>query len=352
MEFTLQAMSIFTHIVRMGSFTAAAKLLGISAGTASRSVRKLENHLGVTLLQRSTRCVRVTAEGAQYFEHCKRVLGEMEEIKAHLGGMREVARGRLSVDIDQEIAHTALPLIPEFRLAFPEVELRVDIGGDPAGLIEHAVDCSIVIGPLSDSSLRGRCIGDFNAVTVASPGYLSRRGVPHNLSDLECHDLIHYSPRRFGPARDFRYCVDGAEMSLKIPERISVNDVRSAIRYASEDVGIAQVCSRTVADDIAAGRLVSLFAEHRPAPLQIFALYVDQRHIPRSVRVFIDWLESQLHRQDAEMLAPLRPAVGESAALARYWGANGSRGQQANVPQSLSGHGASLSNLRNRKFVI
>lgn len=326
MEITLQAMSIFTYIVRVGSFTAAAKLLGISAGTASRLVRNLENHLGVTLLQRSTRCVRLTTEGAQYFEHCERVLGEIEEVKAHLAGARDVARGRLSVDIDQEIAHTVLPLIPEFRLTFPEVELRLEIGGDPGGLVEHGIDCAIAVGPLPDSSLRGRRIGDFNAVTVASPAYLSRRGVPHELGDLDRHDIIHYPPRRFGPVRDFRYCVDGGEVSLKFPERISVSDARSAVQYAVEGIGIAQVCGRMVVNEIANGRLVSLLAENRPTSLQIFALYVDQRYIPRSIRAFIDWLEIQLRWRNANVIAPSMMEIGKSRALPSCWGTDASRG--------------------------
>lgn len=298
MDRTLHAMSVFSHVARVGSFTGAAEALGISAASVSTLVRQLEEHLGVTLLQRSTRFVRTTAEGEQYQEHCLQILGEIEDMKQQLSGAGKVARGRLCVDLDPEVAHSVLPLLPSFRASYPDVGLRVEVGGDAEGLIANGVDCAVVVGPLADSSLRSRRVGYFEAVTVASPAYLASRGTPADPDDLQGHDVIHYTPRRFGPARQFRYTVEGMETRLKIAERISVNDARAAARYAAEGLGITQVSRRLVDEELANGTLVSLLDEFNPTPLAISVLYPDRRQVPMSIRAFIDWIQVQL--RDAE----------------------------------------------------
>ncbi|MBU9272354.1 LysR family transcriptional regulator [Burkholderia gladioli] len=322
MDRTLQAMSVFAHIARVGSFTAAAELLGISAGSASTLVRQLEGHLGVMLLHRSTRCIRLTAEGTQYFEHCERILGEIDEMKDRLGGGGKIAKGRLAVDVDQEVAHTLLPLVPGFRAEFPDVDLRVDVGGEQDGLIANGVDCAVVVGQLADSSLRSRRVGDFHAVTVASPAYLARRGTPHGLDELHAHDVIHYTPRRFGPPREFCFGVGADEVRVKLAERICVNDARAALRYAAEGVGIAQVCRRMAAEELAAGRLVGVLEEYGPAPLPISVLYTDRRHVPMSIRAFIDWIQLQLDRGQAEPVAALSRHAIEARETSASWIAN------------------------------
>ncbi|MBN3827533.1 LysR family transcriptional regulator [Burkholderia sp. Ac-20384] len=324
MDRILQAMAIFAHIARVGSFTAAAEIVGTSAGSASTLVRQLEAHLGATLVQRSTRCIRLTEEGIQYFEHCERILGEIDEMKEQLRGAGRVARGQLTVDVDQEVAHAILPFVPEFRTAFPEVAMRVNVGGDPESLIANGVDCAVVVGQLADSSFRSRRVGGFHALTVASPAYLARRGVPRDPDALRDHEIIHYTPRRFGPTREFRYTVGGEEVRMKLPERISVNDAGSAIRYAVDAVGIVQVCKRMVAGDIAAGRLVSILEENSPPPQPISVLYSDRKHIPMSVRAFLDWIQAQLQRQGPDdSRSRMRPLV-ESFEVPSRWAANAS----------------------------
>ncbi|WP_083245268.1 LysR family transcriptional regulator [Paraburkholderia nodosa] len=322
MDRTLHAMSVFSHVARTGSFTAAAETLGISAASASTLIRQLEGHLGVTLLQRSTRCVRTTTEGDEYQEHCERILGEIEEMAQYLNGAGKVARGRLSVDVDQEVADSILPLMPTFRSAYPEVGLRVDVGGEAEGLIANGVDCAVVVGNLSDSSLRSRRVGEFRAITVASPAYLATVSFPARPEDLEHLEVIHYSPRRFGPAREFRYSLDGAETKIRLSEKISVADARSAVRYAVEGFGIAQVCERMVAEDLAAGRLVSILDDYAPSPLPISVLYADRRQVPMSIRAFIDWIQGKLQqRPEAEVrVASVVDAPGMGKP---YWSAEG-----------------------------
>ncbi|KWZ31704.1 LysR family transcriptional regulator [Burkholderia anthina] len=334
MDRTLHAMSVFSHVARLGSFTAAAEMLGISAASASTLVRRLEEHLGVTLLQRSTRCVRLTTEGEQYQEHCQRILGEIEHMQQQLSGAGKIARGRLAVDLDQEVAHSVLPLVPAFHASYPEVGLRVDVGGDADGLIANGVDCAVVVGQLADSSLRSRRVGNFHVVTVASPDYLRVRGTPADPDSLHCHDVIHYTPRRFGPAREFRYTVDGAETRLKLAERISVNDARSAVRYAVEGVGIAQVSERMVTEELAKGRLVTVLDEYGPPPLPISVLYPDRRQVPMSIRAFIDWIQAQLRDLETASFDGT-PAINGGRDAAPYWMAGSGRHDSRFMPKGL-----------------
>lgn len=340
MDRTLHAMSVFSHVARAGSFTAAAETLGISPASASTLVRQLEDHLGVTLLQRSTRFVRPTTEGEQYQQHCVRILGEIEDMEQELSGAGKVARGRLCVDVDPEVAYSMLPLVPDFRAAYPEVGLRVEVGGDADGLIANGVHCAVVVGPLADSSLRSRRVGDYHAVTVASPDYIAARGLPAHPEELHRHDVIHFSPRRFGPPREFRYTIDDAETRLKLAERISVNDARSAVRYAVEGVGIAQVSRRMVEKELATGRLVSVLDDSSPATLPISVLYADRRQVPMSIRAFIDWIQKQLRGSDlvtntgAGASAPLRQ-------VAPYWESVGYRNTLPHMPAGMQ-HAAAV----------
>jgi LysR family transcriptional regulator, regulator for bpeEF and oprC len=294
MDRVLHAMSVFTHVVRLGSFTAAADALGVTAASTSTLVRQLEARLNVTLLQRSTRSMRLTTEGDQYYEHCLRILGEIADMEHSLGDAGKIARGKLSVDVDQEVAPLLLPLVAEFRVRYPEVDLQIGIGGDSDGLIGNGVDCAIVVGNLSDSSLRSRRIGTYHSITVASPRYLRKMGVPHNIDALRNHDFIHFIPKRFGMARHPRFSTEHNEITLRIPERISVNDASAVINYATSGLGLAQVCRSMSASEVRCGGLVEVLQDFRPRPLPIAVLYSDRRHMPMSVRAFIDWVSSKL----------------------------------------------------------
>jgi LysR family transcriptional regulator, regulator for bpeEF and oprC len=294
MDRVLHAMSVFTHVARMGSFTAAADALGVTAASTSTVVRQLEARLSVTLLQRSTRSMRLTTEGTQYYEHCLRVLGEIEDMEQHLKGSGEIARGLISIDVAQDVAHIILPLIVDFRTEYPNVDLRIGVEGDPQGLIDKGIDCAVVVGHLADSSLRSRKIADYRIATVASPKYLRSHGVPNSVEDLRSHTVIHYSPRPLGSVRHLRFSLDGDDIQMKLQERICVSDVQTVVNYAVNGIGIAQVCKTMVAPYLRDGRVVEVLNEFCPVPLPVAVLYSDRRHMPKSVRAFIDWLILQL----------------------------------------------------------
>lgn len=304
MDRVLHAMAVFTRVAQMGSFTAAADVLGITAASVSTLMGQLEARLKVTLIQRSTRSMRLTSEGVQYLEHCNRVLGDIEDMERLLNGAGDFPRGRLAVDINQEVAQIILPSILAFRARYPEVDLRIGIGGDYEGLIGNAVDCAIVVGNLADSSLRCRQLGSLQAVTVASPDYLERRGVPRSIDALRNHDVVHYTSRRFGTPRPLRFASDGNETSLKVPESVCVNDAETVMRYVVAGGGIAQVSESAAARYLGSGQLVEVLAGNRPAAPPVSVLFANRRHMLMSVRVFIDWVDLQLRQSLYHREAP------------------------------------------------
>jgi LysR family transcriptional regulator for bpeEF and oprC len=191
----------------------------------------------------------------------------------------------------------------ECHAEYSEVDLRLDIGGRPEGMIDNGVDCAIVVGKLADSSLRSRRIGSFQTLTVASLGYLARRDVSQDIEALRGHDIIHYSSRRFGPSRQPRFPVDGSEVRRKPPERICIGDAEAVIRYSARGFGIAQVCRDMSASRRRVGSLIEILYEHRSRPLPVTARYSDHRHTPMSVRTFIDWVSAR--RQGVGVVHPL-----------------------------------------------
>ncbi|RKT10315.1 LysR family transcriptional regulator [Paraburkholderia sp. RAU2J] len=293
MDRVLHAMSVFTHVVRRGSFTAAAGSLGITAASASTLVRQLEARLDVMLLQRSTRSMSLTAEGSQYYKHCVAILSEMREMEEHLSGASRLVRGRLSVEVDQEAGSVLLPTLVEFRSLHTQLDLRIEVGGEGERLIDQGIDCAIVIGHLRDSSLQCKRVGSYQAVTVASPAYLRKNGVPRQVANLHDHEFVHYAPRRSGGARHPRFNGEAGTQTLRLAERTVVGDVHTVVNYATRGLGLAQVGLPLVSRLIEAGELVELLAYARPAALPIVAIYPQRRHVPMSLRAFIEWATSR-----------------------------------------------------------
>ncbi|MEX3894036.1 LysR family transcriptional regulator [Paraburkholderia sp. BR10954] len=295
MDRFLHAMSVFVHVARLGSFTSAAEALDIATGSASTTVRQLESYLNVALLHRSTRAMRLTTEGAQYYEHCIRVLAEIDDMTNALRSTRHVAQGSLCVDIDQEVACVLLPKISEFSAAYPDVELKIAVAGEPDGLISNGIDCAIVVGNLSDSSFKCRHLGVMRTVTVASPTYLAKHSIPSSPEALKDHVIVHYSPRRFGNPRHLRFAGDsGGDVTVKTPERLCLNDAAAVLQCVLSGAGLAQLCESIALPHLRSGLLDEVLVHRRPMASPISCLYANQRHVSMAQYAFMDWVAASL----------------------------------------------------------
>ncbi|WP_234745867.1 LysR family transcriptional regulator, partial [Burkholderia sp. WTPI3] len=192
MDNPIRAMRIFTRIVEMNSFTRAAHALGISRATATRTVQELEAALGMPLLVRTTRALRTTPEGDAYYQRCRRITADVDELEASLRNAARHPSGPLRVELPGSVAGAiVLPALGTFHARHPELVLLLGVSGRAADLIGDAVDCGIRLGALPDSSLVARPLGALERVTCASPAYLERRGVPHSLYALAGHRPAH-----------------------------------------------------------------------------------------------------------------------------------------------------------------
>ena len=189
----LQSMQIFARVVEMHSFSRAAESLSLPPSRVTRVVKELEAFLGVRLLQRTTRHISLTPDGTLYYDHCRRLLAEIEVVEASFPGSAGRPRGRLRVDMTLSLARLVVfPAIKDFQARFPDVELTLSVSDRTVELVQEGIDCVIRAGTPEDSpTLVAKRIGAFDWVTCASPEYLAQHGVPKSLKDLDNLSLIH-----------------------------------------------------------------------------------------------------------------------------------------------------------------
>jgi len=286
-----QAMQVFTRVVDANSFSRAADMLGLPRATVTTIIQNLEALLGVRLLNRTTRRLSLTPDGAAYYEHCARILGEVEETEA---SFREVARGpkgRLRVDVPSPIGRLVLiPRLCEFRARYPEVELVIGMGDRMVDLVREAVDCVIRVGELQDSTLVARRIGAIQLVSCATPDYLERHGVPRRIEDLAQHEAVQYFSPRTGRNFDWDFVVDGQALPVEMRGSVSVNDMDAYIACALQGFGMIQAARFTVLPLLESGALVEVLPDLVPAPMPISVAYLQNRHLSPKVRAFVDWV--------------------------------------------------------------
>ena len=288
----LMAMRAFVRVVEAGGFTRAADSLDMPVATVSKQVQELETHLGVRLLQRTTRRVTVTPEGQDYYAKCTRLLRDLEDIDASFSLARGKPRGHLRVDMGGSTARDVLvPLLPEFMERYPDIRVDLGVSDRSVDLIGDNVDCVIRGGPLDSSSLVARRLGDATLITCATPHYLKQYGTPAYPEELRNgHRLVSYVSSQNGRAVPFRFERDGKRTELKIEHRVGVNESNAHLAACLAGLGIVQTFAYAAESALRAGELVEILALWRPAPYPFHVVYPHTRHLTQRVRVFIDWV--------------------------------------------------------------
>jgi len=283
---SLDDLAIFEAVVRLGSFTAAASELQLAKSTVSTRVSRLEESLGVRLLQRSTRSVRPTEEGARFRVHCARVVAEARAAVDSLHGVADEPVGTLRVTCPRLFAYAFLqPVVAEYLRRHPRADVQLHLAERPADLIADGFDLALRIGVPEDSSLVVRRLGAAPMVFVASPAYLAGR--TPTVDTLDAHDVIGVS--RGGPVA--WPVADGDEIRVvPLRPRLQVNSLVVARDAALGGLGVAFLPRFQVRDDLASGGLVEVLAGSAPAPMPVCALYPSRRLLSPRVRVFLDLL--------------------------------------------------------------
>lgn len=288
----LQAIRAFARVVEAGNFTRAADSLEMPNATLSKLVQELEAHLGVRLLQRTTRRVTVTPEGRDYYDKTARILRDLEDIDTSFNSVRSHPRGQLRIDVGGSTARDVLiPALPEFLARYPDIRIDLGVSDRTVDLISDNVDCVIRGGPLDNSSLIARHIGAATLLTCATPAYLKAFGTPAYPDELKNgHRLVSYLSPQTGRAFPLRFERDGEKCEIKVDHRIGVNESNAHLAAGLAGLGIIQTFSYALESALKSGALVEILRPWRPAPYPFHVVYPQNRHVTHRLRVFIDWL--------------------------------------------------------------
>lgn len=286
-------LAFFALLARRESFTATARELGVSTSAVSRRLARLEDRLGVRLLNRTTRRVSLTGEGDAYLLAATRILAEIEAIEEEIAASRKSPRGlmRINGTFGFGRAHLA-PAISEFVSAYPELEVQLHLTDAPLNLVEEGFDLGVRFGSPPTSRLVRRRLLRNRRMLCACPAYLERRGVPERLADLRNHNCIilrqehdSYETWRFGGEED--------SMSMKVRGDLSTNDGEIALGWVLDGHGIMLRSEWDIARHVRDGRLNIVLPQHMQ-PAHIFAVYPERHNLSAKVRLFIDFLSRRL----------------------------------------------------------
>jgi LysR family transcriptional regulator, regulator for bpeEF and oprC len=294
----LQAMQVFVRVVETGGFTRAADVMSMPKATVTTLVQNLETHLGAKLLNRTTRRVSVTPDGAAYYERCVRILTDIEETEGALSRARSTPRGRLRVDVSGGFGRRFLvPALSEFFERYPEIQLELGCSDRPVDLIEEGVDCVVRGGEQPDSTLIARKLGMIEFVSCATPGYLERHGVPLHPNDLAQHRLINYFSAKTGRMYKREFSRNGERVVLDLRGYVAFNDAEAMFQAGVAGLGIVQASELMACDALRRGAMAQILADWRIDPLPVYLMYPQNRHLSTKVRAFAEWVAEVYERR-------------------------------------------------------
>lgn len=285
------AMEVFVQVVDTGGFTRAAENMKLPKATVSTLIQSLETSLSVKLLNRTTRHVSVTVEGAAYYERCMRILSDVRDADDAVGHTRLSPSGRLRVDAPTGLAsEVIIPALPSFFSLYPNIQLELGCSDRQVDLVEEGVDCAIRGGrQLTDSTLIARRVGTMHYATCASPAYLERHGKPTHPNDLIHHRCVNYFSARTGKVFDWYFTRDSERIQVSLSSHIALSDSYAYTAAGLAGLGIVQMADFLMAPMIKDGRFESVLDDWINEPLPIHVVYPQNRHLSAKVRVFVDW---------------------------------------------------------------
>ena len=285
------AMRVFTRIVELGGFAKAADSLQLPRASVTILIKQLEAHLGVQLLQRTTRQVSPTLDGAAYYQRCVRLLADLEETEAVFSTQRQNPRGTLSINMPSGIGRLiVIPALPSFTERYPQIELEIGLNDRPVDLIREGVDCVLRGGLALDESLVARPLALMDQLTLASPNYLERMGIPESIDDLARHQMVEYVSSASGKRYGLEFQVDGELRPVNLPRLLSVNSSDGYFAACEAGYGLIQAPHYHAKRQLAQGTLVEVLPRLAVPKMALSALYPPHRQLSQRVRVFVDWL--------------------------------------------------------------
>jgi LysR family transcriptional regulator for bpeEF and oprC len=290
----LKAMQTFVRIVEANSYTKAAETLDLPRAALTATIQKLEAYLGAQLLQRTTRTLALTNDGAAYFRQCLAILSAVEEAEAPFRAKdAQRPRGKLRVELGGAVGRRiVLPKLGEFHRAYPEVELVLNLNERLTDLVREGVDCALRVGELQDSSLIGRQIGTMHFVTCGAPSYLATHGTPHSLADLARHTAVLHFSGRTGRPFDWDFIEGGSVRKVEMTSALATNDVEGHVILGLQGLGLVQAATYLVRGHLSDGTLVQVLNDMPPTSMPVSLVYPRGRMASLKLQVFAQWLEA------------------------------------------------------------
>lgn len=287
-------MEVFTRVVELGGFSAAARALRMTPSAISKLVGRLEARLGARLFNRSTRTLQVTPEGRLFYDRSIRLLADMDEVERSVAA-GEVPSGKIRVSANVPVGRQLLlPIVPAFLEAYPRLSLEISLTDQVIDLLEQRTDVALRSGPLKSSQLIARRLGGARMIIVGSPAYLARHGVPKTPGELARHNRLGFSYAR--TAKGWPLIDGGVERTLPPSGNVQISDGDALRMLAISGVGLARLASFMVGEDIAAGRLAPVLETFNPGDIdELHAVYLGQGGLlPTRIRVFLDFLAQRI----------------------------------------------------------
>ncbi|MEW7995423.1 MAG: LysR family transcriptional regulator [Candidatus Thiodiazotropha endolucinida] len=282
---------LFERIAALDSISAGGAACGLSATVSSDRLKRLEADLGCTLLNRTTRSMSLTDQGARFLEHAKVLLDKYEAARHSVGKRADVPTGLLRVAAPALLGKKFLPeVISSFLTNYPETRLNLNLSDEILNYAAEGIDVAIRIGKLKDSTIVARKLGDSRRVLCASPSYIRRNGMPSHPSDLDRHNCI-----IFVGEDTWRLCKDLEDQRIRISGRFDTNSAEMATQAAIDGIGIALRSLWDITDDLKAGRLVHVLPDYEvPTEMSIYALYPPGHFISPTAKAFVKLVDRNL----------------------------------------------------------
>lgn len=283
----LHQIKVFITVVDENGFVGAARKMRISPPAVTRAVNELERELGVRLLARTTRAVRVTEAGLRYASDCRRILGELVEADELASGMNSTPRGQLTVTAPMLFGRKFVaPVLAEYLGRYPEVDVASTFVDRVVNMLDEGFEVAVRIGQLPDSTFQAIQVGQVRRVIVASPDYLARRGAPVRPSDLLSHDIV--SANAVTPTSEWTLMDQGTPSTVRLYPRLNTSTNDSAVAVVTGGFGVTRLLSYQVAEKLESGELVVVLENFEPPPLPVHVLHREGRQAPQRVRTFLD----------------------------------------------------------------
>ena len=301
----LAAMRAFARVVEAGTFTRAAESLGMPKATLTKLIQTLEAHLRTRLLNRTTRRVTVTADGAAYYERAVQLLADLDELDGSMATSQAMPKGRIRIDVSAPLALLIIiPALPDFHARYPDIQLDIGVTDRPVDLVAENVDCVVRGGKITDQSLIARRIAEMHFITCAAPSYLDRYGEPQSPSDLENdHFLVGYFSPDTGQRWPMTFGSNGESIEVTGRYIAAFNDGNAYVVAALAGLGVIQAPLFMVRQYFAGDGLRPILTRWTGEAMPLHVVYPPNRHLSAKLRILVDWLVEIFAR--SELMRPV-----------------------------------------------